>query len=271
MTAYRLAEAGHERLPARARQAVSAELLPALAAGHEDAVLGSQRGPARDVQHVELRQHRRDLRERAGRRLADLRQRPAAQGRGLVRARGARQGLVEGRLRVLAGHARRPRPALRPRRADDERPEVPARPGPLRQDAEDARLPRRRAEARPGLAPRQPRRDVRQRRRPARWSASRSREDRPNIHGAHAPDLQAHRRVRPRLQPRLEELAGLHVHHGRLARRRRHPHAPRGARRSSRARAAATRWSTSSTTPSREGVKTDTSQARHATRSPATA
>ena len=37
--------------------------------------------------------------------------------------------LLEGRLRALAGHARRPRPALRPRRADDERPEVPARPG----------------------------------------------------------------------------------------------------------------------------------------------
>ena len=85
-----------------------------------------------------------------------------------------------------------------------------------------------RAEAGAGLEPRQSRGDVRQRRRSR--DGRRADQGGPAEHPrSHAPDVQAHRRVRPGLQPRLEEQPGLHVHHGRLARRRRHPHAPRGA------------------------------------------
>ena len=155
-----------QRLPARARKAVSAELLPALAAGDEDAFWDPSEGL-----HGMFNLWSFDNIDAIG--ASGLGGGSLIYANVLLRkdedwfvARGARPRLLEGRLRVLARHARRPRPALRPRRADDERPEVPARPGTLRQDAQDARLSRRRAEARAGLEPRQPRGDLRQRRRP---------------------------------------------------------------------------------------------------------
>ena len=69
---------------------------------------------------------------RARRRLADLRQRLHPQGRELVRPGGPHRR----RLRVLAGQPRRPRSALRPRRADD-RPAAVSR-------STTSRTPRRR-------------------------------------------------------------------------------------------------------------------------------
>ena len=74
----------------------------------------------------------------------------------------------------------------------------------------------------------------------------------PNLHGRTRLTCQLVRRVRRRLQLRREEHARLHYLTARAARRRRHPHAPRGALASSRARAAATAR-TSSTTRAREG------------------
>ena len=63
---------------ARARPAVPARVVRAHAAGVPTGVLGPGRGPARPVRALELQAPRRALRQRARRRLVDLRQRPAA-------------------------------------------------------------------------------------------------------------------------------------------------------------------------------------------------
>ena len=82
---------------------------------------------------VELPRPRRGRVERPRRRLADLRERRAAQGRGDVRRR---------RARALAGLLRRPRAALRDRRGDAGRGAVSGRPRAVRLDAEDERAAR---------------------------------------------------------------------------------------------------------------------------------
>ena len=157
----------------------------------------------------------------------------------MVRRRAAGRTLLRG----VARQALRVGGALRPRRADDERAEVPARPRALRPDGQDHRhaggggegQPRRRA--RPPLGAAQPRRQLpraprrRPRRRRPREPAARRRGARralpelPHAAGGpphaalHLPPL---RRVRHRLQLRQQEHARLHLHLG-----GRQPAAPR--------------------------------------------
>ena len=75
-------------------------------------------GAARHVRPLVVQRHRRRRVGGARRRLADLRQRDAPQGRALVRPGGPALG---SRLRVLAGQPRAARPRLRHRRADARR------------------------------------------------------------------------------------------------------------------------------------------------------
>ena len=105
------------------------------------------------------------------RRLADLRERAPAQGRALVRDRGPRRR----RVRALAGHARGPRPALRPRRGDGRRPALSVRARAVREHAEDDRLQARGRAQRARVVPAAAGRHLRQRRASSRGRARRSR------------------------------------------------------------------------------------------------
>ena len=175
VTAYRLAEAGKRVLRARARPGVPARLVHAQPVQGARQLLGP--GPRAD-RHVPLLVVQGDRRAGVGgprRRLADLRQRLPAQGRALVRRRGRQRR----RVRELAGHARRPRPALRPRREDDRAAALPVRARAVRGHAEDDRVQAGRRAHRHGVVParswrsRSPTRAAR--RSPARRSSRRSR------------------------------------------------------------------------------------------------
>ena len=113
VAAYRLAEAGRSVVVLERGKAYP----PGFSAQpprHRPQLLGAGGRPARAVRRLELRGHRRPGSERPGRWVADLRQRAAAQGREVVRARGP----FRRRRPGLAGHPRLPRAALRRRRAD---------------------------------------------------------------------------------------------------------------------------------------------------------
>ena len=87
------------------------------------ALLGPGRRTVRDVRRLALQRLRLRRLQRAGRRLAHLRERAAPQGRALVRPG---RPAAAGRVRVLAGHPGRSRPALRRGRADARRHALPA-------------------------------------------------------------------------------------------------------------------------------------------------
>ncbi len=141
----------------------------------------------------------------------------------MVRARGSRGR----RARVLAGDPRRSRSALRPRGADAGRAALPVHPRALRQDPADRRLPRGGAPARLGAHDAEPGGHVRQPRRgPGHGRADQggaSQPARPD-----ADDVPAVRRVRHRLQLRLEEHARLQLPVRGGQARRRDPPAQRG-------------------------------------------
>src|SRR3954463_12527594 len=190
---------GAQRAAARARPPVSARLVPADAApGAHRRVLAPARRAARTVGHVELPRPRRDRVERPRRRLADLRERRAAQGRGHVRRRRARE---------LARVVRGPRAALRDGRGDAGRRAIPGRPRAVRLDAEDERRARRGAAYRARGVPPEHRRELRARRRPARHAAA-GRAERARRAAVLVPAL---RRVHRRLPVRREEHARLHL------------------------------------------------------------
>ena len=93
VTAYRLAEAGRSVVVLERGQRVPAGLVPAQPpAAWPRNFWEPERRPARPVRRLELRGHRRHGLQRPGRRLADLRQRAAAQGREVVRPRAALPG-----------------------------------------------------------------------------------------------------------------------------------------------------------------------------------
>ena len=98
------------------------------------------RGHAGALRRLEVPRARGPGVERARRRVADLRQRAAAQGREVVRPRRARAGR---RLRDLAGHPGRPRPALRRGRGRAGR--RPGTPTPTRPKTRAMGTPRRRS------------------------------------------------------------------------------------------------------------------------------
>ncbi len=132
------------RLPARGGRPLggAAGTWPGLPARHLRAdavgdgprVLGPERGTAGSLRRLDVPRPRGRGVQRPGRRLADLRQRAAAQGREVVRARGAGD---RRRVRVLAPDPCRPRPALRPGRAAAGSHAVPVR----RHDGEDGGSP----------------------------------------------------------------------------------------------------------------------------------
>ncbi len=175
--------------------------------------------------------------------LADLRQRPAAQGRVVVRARVPR---ARWRLRDLAGPAGRSRPALRPGREHARGDALPVR----RHDREDLGDARQRGAAGARLAAPAPGGHLQ---RPAAGPTGAGSADRAG--GVRQParpsavDLPALRRVRHRLQRRREEHPRPHLPVGGCAPRRRPAH--RGARSvvSLPYPAAATRCATSCTRP----------------------
>ena len=129
MTAYRLAEGGLRVCLLERGKAYPPGSFAAHALRHGAELLGPERGQARDVRPLDLQGARGARLERARRRLADLRERADPQGRRVVRQRGGRG---------LAGDARRPRSALRPRRADARAAALPVRRRAVRVDAEDA-------------------------------------------------------------------------------------------------------------------------------------
>ena len=92
-------------------------------------------------------------------------------------------GHVRRRLRVLAGQPRRPRSALRPRRADAQPAAVSVRARAVRLDAEDDRLQGGRRGQRPRVVPAPAGGDVRQQGPRRRCRARRSRRSSPNLHG----------------------------------------------------------------------------------------
>ena len=112
------------------------------ARGHGPQPLGSERGPARSLQHLGVPWARRDRRERAGRRLAPLLEHPHPQGRLDVRAGGPHAG----RLGALAGHVRGPGASLRASRGDARSRAVPFDRSPYDRTPKDDCPPRRRRE-----------------------------------------------------------------------------------------------------------------------------
>ena len=131
--------------------------------------------------------------------------------------------------RIVADQARRPRAALRPRRADAQRPAVPVHLPAVRHDAADGRLPRRGPPARLGAVHPEPRGHLPERgRRPGPGRAHP--RGAPEPPRPDADDLPAVRRVRHRLQLRVEEHARLQLPVRGGAPRRRDPHPDRGAR-----------------------------------------
>ena len=182
----------------RAWQALPAGLVPSRPARALPGLLGSQRGPVRDVQRLVVQGPGGGRLERIGRRLAHLRERSAAQARALVRPGGP----GERRLRALAGEPVRPRSPLRPRRDDAQRSALSVR----RHDAQDRCPQGRGEEAGERVHPPEARGHLRQR---GRGAGRR----RPDPRGAPEPPrraplhLPSRRRVRHRLQLRVEEHA----------------------------------------------------------------
>ena len=207
---------------AGARQALPAGLVRAQPLRDTARVLGSDQGAVRAVRLLVVQGDRRPGVQRPGRRLADLRQRAAAQGRALVRAR--RRGHGRRRARgVLAGHPRAARPALRPGRGDDRPAVLSVRPRALLEDPEDARVRGGRRRQRPGGVPAPAGGHLRQRRRRpgARRAHPRAAPQPARAHALHLPAL---RRVRRGLQLRRQEHARLQLPHRGGAGRRRAAH-----------------------------------------------
>ena len=254
VTAQRLADAGRRVLVLERGQALPARVVPAQPDRLQAQPLGPERGPARAVRPVVVLRPRRARLERARRRLADLRERPAAQGREVVRVARA----PGRRRRGLAAAPRGPRAALRPRRAGDRRPALSARARAVRPHGEDARLQGRRRGARAGLVPPAARRHLRATRASRRPSGEPIEEERPNLHGRPRADLPARAASATwaaTTAPRTRSTTRTSPTRGTPARR-----SARAARcaSSSRARAAAGPSTTSSTRAEREGTKTQT-------------
>ena len=137
--------------------------------------------------------------------------------------------IVRRRLRVLAGQPRGPRPALRPRRADDQ-PAAVSRSTTSRTRRRRRRSPSRRR-PRPtawsGSCPSWPSRSPTRAAR--RCPGEAIVEEIPNLHGRTRTTCQMCRRVRRRLQLRRQEHARLQLPDARQAPRRGDPHAGRRA------------------------------------------
>ena len=118
VAAYRLADAGRSVVVLERGRAYPPGSFPRTPSATARNFWEPCRGPPRPVRHMELRGHRRPGLQRPRRRVADLRQRAAAQGREVVRPGAAGAGR---RLRALADLPRRPRAPLRRGRVDDRR------------------------------------------------------------------------------------------------------------------------------------------------------
>ncbi len=215
---------GPWRRRAGARAGLSAGLVPSHPCADGPGLLGPEPGAARPVRRVDVPGHRRRDRQRSRGRLADLRERSAAQGRTLVHLGRSTAGR---RVRALAAEPRGPRAALRRGGADAHRHAVPVR----GDDGQDPRAAPGRRAAGAGLAAAAAGGVLR--------TAGRERAGTRRFAGAAtlrqparpAPaDLPAVRGVRHRLQRRRQEHARPHLPVGGGARRRRPADGLRGAR-----------------------------------------